>query len=291
MEDSELLSCVFCPRLCRHVCPVAVGSGREAATPTAMMSGVWAWRAGHASAESAAASANLCVSCGACTSFCKLHRPVPELLAEARAELGAPPALPSLGRIEGGGELVAVEADGRRWAEALARHLGRPVARFRDEDGLGAVLLSDPPRFALWARALRDRLAGRTLVVADHESLQAARAAELTVVHLLELIPALPADRLRVRTCAGPQSPGPEAPLTLACCGATTLLRRSHPEIAEDVGASAAALLPAGAVCADARCGAWLRQHGGEVDDPVSILVELAGHPSGSASPGPDPRG
>lgn len=286
MDQSDLLSCVFCPRLCRHVCPVAVGSGREAATPTAMMSGVWAWRAGHGSAASAAALASLCVSCGACTAFCKLHRPVPELLAEARAALGAAPELPAPGRIEGGGELVAVEVDGRRWAEALGRHLGRPVARFRSEDSLGAVLLSDPARFGAWARALRDRLAGRSLVVADHESLAAARASELAVVHLLELIPPLPADRLRVRTCGGPQSPGPEAPLSLACCGGGTLLRRQHPEVAAEVGRSAAARVPEGAVCADGRCGAWLRAHGAEIDDPVSLLIALTAEQAAPSSPG-----
>ena len=35
LRDFE--SCAFCPKLCRHVCPVAVGTGREAATPTAMI--------------------------------------------------------------------------------------------------------------------------------------------------------------------------------------------------------------------------------------------------------------
>ncbi|MFM2244446.1 MAG: 4Fe-4S dicluster domain [Pseudomonadota bacterium] len=286
MDSAELLSCVFCPRLCRHVCPVAVGSGREAATPTAMMTGVWAWTQGRASGASAFSLASLCVSCGACTSFCKLHRPVPELLAQARAEIGGLPEQAAPGRIEGGGELVAVEADGRRWAEALAAHLGRPVARFRTEDSLGAVLLGEPARFGPWARALRDRLAGRTLVVADHESLAVARAAELTVVHLVELVPALPADRPRVKTCGGPQSPGPEAPLALACCGGRSLLRAEHPALAAEVGAGAAARTPPGAVCADSRCGAWLRQHGAQIDDPVSLLLEAQ-----RPSPGPAAAG
>jgi ferredoxin len=111
MDNAELLSCVFCPRLCRHVCPVAVGSGREAATPTAMMTGVWAWTQGRASGASAFSLASLCVSCGACTSFCKLHRPVPELLAQARAEIGGLPEQAAPGRIEGGGELVFALAE------------------------------------------------------------------------------------------------------------------------------------------------------------------------------------
>lgn len=291
MDASALLSCVFCPNLCRHVCPVAVGSAREAATPTAMVSSVWSWRSGFGSAEAALASAQLCVSCGACTSFCKLHRPVPELLAQARAALGGASAPAALGTIEGEGAWVAVESDGRRWAEALGRHLRRPVARLRAEDGLGAALLDEPDRFAPWAQALREHLAGRSLVVADHEALAAARAAGLSVVHLLELIPALPVDRPQVRTCAGPRLPGPEAPLSLACCGAATGLRRAHPELAADVGASAAARVPPGSVCADARCGAWLRAHGAELIDPVSALLALGAAPVAPASPGPDPLG
>ena len=85
LRDFE--SCAFCPKLCRHVCPVAVGSGREAATPTAMMTASWAWLNEQGTAESALASAKLCVDCGACTRACKLQRPVVELLAAVRAEL------------------------------------------------------------------------------------------------------------------------------------------------------------------------------------------------------------
>ncbi len=69
-------TCAWCPRLCRHVCPVAVATGREAATPTSMMTIALLAQRGSVSAELAAASASLCLSCGACTQHCKVGVPV-----------------------------------------------------------------------------------------------------------------------------------------------------------------------------------------------------------------------
>jgi hypothetical protein len=273
VDTNPLLTCVYCPRLCRHACPVVTASGREAATPNLILTTLWRFAEGKVDAEEAAGAAALCTGCGACTAACKHHRPVAALIERARGELGGAPEVEAPGRVEGGGELVAVETDERRWAEALEAKIGRKVARFRSPSRLGARLLPEPERFAAWARALRDRLAGRGLVVADHDSLRAARAAELRVSHLLEILQP-PLEGAGVARCCGEhQLVGPPVPFSLACCGAAEALGRVWPETAADVAKEAVDRLPPGSWVSDARCGAWLRQHGGQVRDPVEWLI------------------
>jgi Fe-S oxidoreductase len=65
--------CVYCPKLCRHVCPVAVEEGAETSTPWALMSLLGLVRDGleAPSAEWGAALAH-CTSCGRCQRAC-LH--------------------------------------------------------------------------------------------------------------------------------------------------------------------------------------------------------------------------
>ena len=271
---AEYETCVYCPRLCRSVCPVAVGSAREAATPTSMMTGPFLAILGTLEREEAGALASLCTSCGACTSFCKVQRPVGDLLAEARSSLVDAPALAAPGAVEGAAEWVAVECDGRSWAAALARHLKRPVARFLSPDHLGEALLDHPDAFAAYARGLRERLAGRTVVVADLGCQRAAVAAGLSVRHLVELAP-LESSEYVFHACSGPRLPGQTVPGALACCGSRAPLTTQHPAIAAEVAASAASGL-GGASCAtaDARCAAALRGSGAHITDPVTALLE-----------------
>lgn len=271
---AEYETCAFCPRLCRPVCPVAMGSAREAATPTAMMLGPFLYAVDAMGADEAAAYASLCTSCGACAEFCHVHRPVAELLRAARETL-APAATPAvLGPVVGEGALVAIECDGRPWADALARHLKKPVARLVSTDHLGEALLDHPHAFAPLASALRARLEGRTAVVADLGCLRAAEAAGLTVVHLATL--ASPSGEGPVfHACHGPRLDGPTVPDALGCCGAAAPLSVRHPEIAAEVAETAAARLAGTAVrTADARCGAALRKGGAAVHDPVTALLE-----------------
>lgn len=270
----EYETCVYCPRLCRSVCPVAVGSAREAATPTAMMTGPFLAVVGTLSQREAGALASLCTSCGACTSFCKVQRPVGALLAAARGSLVEAPALAPPGPVEGTAEWVAVECDGRPWGAALARHLGRPVARFATADHLGEALLDHPEPFAAYARLLRERLAGRTVVVADLGCQRAAVAAGLSVKHLVDLAP-VGASEAVFQACSGPVLPGQTVPGALGCCGARAPLSTAHPTIAADVAAAAAERL-GGAACAtaDARCARALRAAGAHILDPVTALLE-----------------
>ena len=270
---AEYETCVYCPRLCRPVCPVAVGSARESATPSTMMSGPFLAILDTLSREDAVALASLCTSCGACTEFCRVQRPVAQLLAEARASLAAPATLDPPGEVEGMGEWVAIECDDRAWGRALARRIGRPVARFRTRDHLGEALLDHPDAFATYAALLRERLANRTVVVADLGCAAAASAAGLSVQHLSALAPP-PSAGLVVHACAGPHLDGDEVPGALRCCGARAPLSTAHPTIAAEVAEGAAARL-GDTPCrtADARCGAALRAAGASVEDPVSALL------------------
>ncbi len=273
LTTSELEPCVYCPHLCRHVCPSAVGSDREAATPAAMATGVWAWLQGRADASWAAAHASLCVDCGRCTDHCKHSRPLGKLLAAARSSTAPPPYVEPPGRVHGTGELVAVQTDARQWAGALSTVLGQPVARYAAPDHLGAPLLDHPTRFQRYARALRDRLAGRVLVVADASSARAAEAAELQFKMLEDLV-SLSMGGTVIPACTGTGMLSDAAP---GCCGARRHLRDAHPEVALDMAQDLITRMgPGPLACQDAACAAWLREQGADVVDPIDSLLKAA---------------
>lgn len=270
--------CAFCPRLCRHVCPVAVGSGREAATPTHIMAGVWSWLQGHIDADAAHARAALCTRCGACTAACKLSRPVDDLLRDARALTHTAPAAPALPAIVGVGRRVAVHTDQRPWGPSLALHLGESVATLEAGDHLGERLLDHPAAFGPFSAALRAAFEGRTLVAASIGVLRVAREAGVATEDLGSLVEP-PDDLRRAPACGRGHDPRGGQPELLACCGACEPLRSTHPRVAEEVGRDQAARLgDAPTWTPDGRCGAWLREHGATIDDPVSWL--LRHHPT-----------
>ena len=271
LRDFE--SCAFCPKLCRHVCPVAVGTGREAATPTAMRTGPWAWLQGHGVESLALRSAQLCVDCGACSRACKLQRPVGELLRNVRAQLGGPPSVEALAPIEGIGEYVAVHSDSRDWAAALEAQLDRPVAQVRTSDQLGAAVLDVPSVAETHLAKVRAHFAGRTLVLTDRGSWAVAQAAGLQALHLAELISPLD-DHAVHHPCSGPRLAGVPASNTLACCGAHPGLVQNRPDLAEEMGRAQAQRLGTGPVSSsDSACATHLRACGASVTDPVSWLL------------------
>lgn len=103
MNETAFSTCAYCPRLCRHVCPVAVGTAWESATPTAMMTAAWRVLVGLDDRSVGLAATNLCLGCGACEAHCKHHIAVPGLLRAFRGE-AAPPQLPAPVAVRG--ELV-----------------------------------------------------------------------------------------------------------------------------------------------------------------------------------------
>ncbi len=78
--------CTYCPRLCRHACPVTTASGREALTPKAKMQTALELRENRMPLdEEAIATLWGCSACGACEDECLHHSPVGDALYAARA--------------------------------------------------------------------------------------------------------------------------------------------------------------------------------------------------------------
>src|SRR5687768_1916480 len=101
MNQADFTTCAYCPRLCRHVCPVAVATGMESATPTSMMTVPLLHERGALLQPDALAGTSLCLGCGACTAHCKVHIPVSERLTRWRADVRVPPLPERLAPIEG----------------------------------------------------------------------------------------------------------------------------------------------------------------------------------------------
>ncbi|MCB9779981.1 MAG: hypothetical protein H6742_15560 [Alphaproteobacteria bacterium] len=276
-RPADLDTCVYCPKLCRHVCPVAVGSAREAAAPSNMALHPWRFLRGDGSVSLAREAAALCVHCDACTDHCDVHRPLGDLLAAVRHQLLPPAPAAAPGPIEGAGRRVAVEADDRRWAEALAEHLGEPVARLRTDDHLGAAHLAHPLADGTHAAALRALLQGRVAVVADHRSLSALRAVGITAEHLVDRVALADEPGTSHHPCLGPRLPGATVPGALACCGARERLQEVHPDTARQVAAHLGRTLSdegeGPLKSPDSACACALRDAGFAVRDPVDALL------------------
>jgi hypothetical protein len=266
MIAEKVGTCTLCPRLCRPSCPVASGSAREAATPTAIASVLLDWERGLLPAAMAAEAATLCTDCGACEAHCHLHRPLPEALREARRALVSAPIPEPVRPVEGSGRYVAVESDDRRWAEALAKRLGAPVARWVTHDGLGVELV-EHPGFAAQARALVAASADRQLVVADGGAATALRAAGVPFSWLHDLVPGLVVDGLGSCACGGDRP--------MACCGAGGPLKRHHPEDARRVAQAWQGRTEARLV-KDARCRGHLAASDPRWRDAVDRLLEAS---------------
>lgn len=260
MSDPVLERCALCPRLCRSACPVASATGREAAAPTLIADVLLAWSRGQVGDALAREAATLCVDCGACAEHCHLGTPLPEALRAARARLTPAVAVEPLGPIEGAGTWVAVESDERAWSAALAGAVGRPVARWRTRDGLGAALLGR----AAWADravAIADVLGAREAVVADGA---AARALAAAGVRWRWLHAALGEEEVRLSCVSG--AVGREG-----CCGGASPLAEHHPA---DAARMAARWSLHGERCvADSVCARALRAAGRPVDDVVDRLL------------------
>jgi ferredoxin len=262
VNEAEFTTCAFCPRLCRHVCPVAVATGLEAATATAMMSAPLLQAQGVFTAADALAGTSLCLGCGACTAHCKVHVPVAARLSGFRAEAGAVSVAEALRPIDGAAVLVCVLTGPDDWSAAWA--VGRPVARLRTGDSLGHTAWKHGASGVL--AALTAHLRGREVVTGSGAVAEIAAAAGI-VVHALPT----PAAPLEFHTCyAGPR-PGAGQ---LACCGRRDGFPDREPEAARLVAVENVRLLGGNPVaCADEECACWLRAHGAAVVGPLEPLL------------------
>ena len=264
---SKLETCVLCPRLCRPACPVATATGREAAVPGLIAAAVFDWQRKLVDDEVVKDALALCTDCGACTSFCHIKQPLSELLAEARTAAGLLKNPQPVSEVSGSGSFVAVLADQRDWAPALAKILSEPVRSLTTTDALGAYSVGGPG----WKNhkvRLKDTFRGLSPVIADGGTKKALEAADISFHWLHELVPELAAES---GSCCAPGTP-----LKLACCGGAWPIVEERPEEARQMGMY---LLRDGSELAlnDARCSAHLRSCGATVSDAVTRLMERAG--------------
>jgi ferredoxin len=259
-------TCALCPRLCRSACPVATGTGREAAVPAMIAAAMLEIERGTLDPSLAREVLTLCTDCGACQDHCHLHRPLPAALREARAELVPRPAVEPLHPIEGTGALIAVESDDRPFAAALQRELGEPVRRWRTSDHLGVDALHHGGADERSAR-LRSHVGALRVVVVSGGVAEALTAAGVGFSWLHEVVRDLPGGEGSCRL-------GGDRPL--ACCGAAGPLRHHHPDDAVRVGALWLQRSEEWVV-RDARCRSHLRGCGGSVEDPLDALIRRQG--------------
>jgi len=246
-------TCAVCPRLCRHACPVAEGTAREAAVPANLARMVRAWRDGHADDALAAEAAGLCTDCGACTEACHLHIDLPTALAAARARLGTAPTPEPLAPLQGQGAYVALVEAVEDWSALLATQLGEPVARWTSGDHLGW----GGRGHAGWdahLKAIASCVGDRTVVTTTAPASRALQAAGVAHRSLAEL--------LEHETASG-------CGRGASCCGAHGPLAAHHPSDAARLASRFALDAP----LADTACSAHLRAHGREgVVDVVEVL-------------------
>jgi len=85
---NEIGLCASCPKLCRHVCPVAEAEQRETVTPWALMTTAFLQlHDSGATLEGGEAWPYHCTDCGACRQACKFSNDVPGTLHALRADV------------------------------------------------------------------------------------------------------------------------------------------------------------------------------------------------------------
>ena len=86
-QQTQVSMCTFCPKLCRHVCPVSNTEPRETLIPQAKVALLGRLRSGETERSTAQVAAiYACTGCGACTEFCRHDVEVGSLLLRGRAE-------------------------------------------------------------------------------------------------------------------------------------------------------------------------------------------------------------
>ncbi|MCA9673006.1 MAG: (Fe-S)-binding protein [Myxococcales bacterium] len=189
-HERALEYCTFCPKLCRHSCPVAVGTSRETLIPQAKMQILQALRVGDLPwRQSYVEVLYGCAGCTRCREYCDHENDVASALFEGRAVarqrgVGHPALeeLPDRWRAQNA-KLAQTLRDDDRLAFATSGELGYLPAPQLIERGLAGAMsdvmsradvvlpiVADPPSFdaayALWAGGFVDsaRLAGEELL-------------------------------------------------------------------------------------------------------------------------------
>lgn len=254
--SAEAEACALCPRLCRHVCPVASRGAVEAATPTAIAGAIVDHARGLLAPAVLGEALDLCVDCGACATFCHLGRPFPDIVRAARGALTAVHPTSVLPPLVSDGELLAIEADERSWSAALSARIGARVHTLRTDDGLGYAAIGQ----GAWLAHVREtfRVVRGRVVVADGRSARTLGAAGVSFEWLHQVL-------------GVPVQPGCSADPSSAstCCGGIGDLAHRRPEIASRLARRA----PSAPVWGDAVCARHLTSSGCSTGDAVDHLL------------------
>ena len=268
---TSIETCAYCPRLCRHTCPVTHVLVSEAATPTAMLTAALLLEHQHLEADVALQALTLCTECGACEAHCKVDQPVVSLLREAQARTGALSRTPdALGPVVGQGDVLGIQCDDRVWHEAFADRLGQPVAVLHTTDHLGAHATPMWTGDSASRRQLVEVVGDRAVVTSCGRCQRALEAAQISFQTIQDSL------ELDVEWSADCQSGlGVAIDGLPACCGGRGPLIDHQPERAEQLARDLGARL-AGSKrnFSDCACRAALRAVGVDgVNDPVDWLL------------------
>jgi len=161
--------CTYCPKMCRHACPVAVAEGSEAATPTWKAGLATLWRRGRLALRGAVAEAGYrCTDCGLAEKAC-LHgidppdhlQPVRDAAYAAGVAPGA--VLSYAARVRRLGNPFAADLAGR-----LRAHV--PAARLAPDGAGGPLLFPGCTATRHAPQTIGDALAAVDLTAAQHEA-------------------------------------------------------------------------------------------------------------------------
>jgi Fe-S oxidoreductase len=149
--------CAFCPKLCRHACPVATEEASETTTPWGKMSSLHHVAEGNLPlSEDHAASYYACSGCLRCRTFCDHDTEVAAALGSGRAEAVAHGVAPSAA-FEVIETYAAVCAEAREAAEGL---FGAGKSRARVGYVPGSTALRELPEEATAGHAVVKALTG-----------------------------------------------------------------------------------------------------------------------------------
>ena len=257
-------ACVYCPKLCRHVCPVAVSTNLEKATPTAMITGVWAAKKGLISLEQGLEFANLCAECGACEKHCAIDQPVSKWLKDFREEFETEQI--SLPVIEGDAKWVAIIHDERDWSKALRDQWMKPIARCRVKNAFGRDGPLSKKNLNQHSSGIKKWGQNRHFITTDDQTLQTLLNTGLQASHLKSFIPDCDWDLVECGQTKAGQSD------LVSCCGAS--LQHRLPEIAKEIATAFMANKHGVLFCANANCASHLRESGHRVVDCIDRLME-----------------